>query len=92
MPLLLRKFQERIAAEAGSEADIVCRLHPIGNCFRLTSTDQSDTASMQIAIAQVFQHQDLLDQCEPNIRASGMLGNDTMEEDTKWVAVYPSSL
>lgn len=44
---------------------------------------QSSPTNMQTAIAQVFTHADLLDQCEPSIRPSGLPGTDPMEDDAK---------
>lgn len=40
-------------------------------------------SAMQTAIAQVFNHHDLLDQCEPNVRPSGHAGGEIMDEDIK---------
>ncbi|KIJ40133.1 hypothetical protein M422DRAFT_780814 [Sphaerobolus stellatus SS14] len=47
-------------------------------------SEQVDANAIQSAIAQVFTHTDLLNQCEPNVRSTNALPNgESMEEETK---------
>ncbi|KAF8503938.1 mediator complex subunit Med5-domain-containing protein [Hysterangium stoloniferum] len=45
--------------------------------------DHTDTSIMQSAIAQVFTHHELLDQCEHKMRNAGANNGDAIEDDTK---------